>query len=100
MMIDNDSAAQITLSAVLAALGDPVRLEIVKELAQGERACGSFSVKVSQGTISHHLNILREVGIVGTRAEGKQRINFLRRSEMERDFPGLLNAVLKSQATL
>jgi DNA-binding transcriptional ArsR family regulator len=92
--------ASITLSAVLAALSDPVRLEIVRDLADGERPCGSFKVKVSQGTISHHLNILREAGVVGTRAEGKLRINFLRRTEMERDFPGLLNAVLKSRAPL
>lgn len=96
-MMRNIPATGAGLSEVLAALGDPVRLEIVRELANGERACGTFQVNVSHATISHHLTVLREAGIVGTRADGKQRINFLRRSEMERDYPGLLKAVLKAK---
>jgi DNA-binding transcriptional ArsR family regulator len=93
-------AVRSSLSAVLTTLSDPVRLEIVRELAKGERACGSFDVAVSQATISHHLTVLREAGVVGTRADGKQRINFLRIAEMKRDFPGRLNAILKSRAPL
>ena len=99
-MTRNTPVVGSSLSEVLTALSDPVRLEIVRELAKGERACGSFSVAVSQATISHHLTILREAGIVGTRADGKQRINFLRVDEMRRSFPGLLDAILKSHARL
>ena len=99
-MMRNIPAAGSTLSEVLAALSDPARLEIVRELAKGERACGTFAVQLSHATISHHLSVLREAGVVGTRADGKQRINFLRRDEMERDFPGLLNAILKSRKQL
>jgi len=99
-MMRNIPSVGNSLSAVLAALSDPVRLEIVRELAKGERACGSFSVSVSQATVSHHLSVLREAGIVGTRVYGKQRINFLRVAEMKRDFPGLLNAILESRVPL
>lgn len=54
---------------MLAALGDPVRLEIIRQLAHAEdvNAC-DFEVRppVSQPTLSHHLRILREAGLVRT----------------------------------
>ncbi|MCH5645655.1 MULTISPECIES: helix-turn-helix transcriptional regulator [unclassified Gordonia (in: high G+C Gram-positive bacteria)] len=56
-------------AAALKALADPVRLRLVSEVAAhpGGEACvcdisGSFAV--SQPTISHHLKVLREAGVV------------------------------------
>jgi hypothetical protein len=48
--------AAIELPAVLHALSDPIRLAVVRELADGgERVCGTFELPVSDSTRSHHL---------------------------------------------
>ena len=92
--------SEIRLPAVLSALGDPVRLEIVRQLdLGGERACGSFLIDMPKSSLSHHFRVLREAGIVGTRpARGKTGsalINWLRVTDLEALFPGLLSSVLK-----
>jgi len=55
------------------ALGDPIRLEIVK-LLLGKELCVCDildSFKVSQPTISHHLKVLKYAGLVSDNREGK-----------------------------
>ncbi|AKG24285.1 ArsR/SmtB family transcription factor [Calothrix sp. 336/3] len=87
----------ISLAGVLYALGDPVRLEIVRQLAtRGEQCCAGFEFAIAKSTMSNHFKILRESGVVWTRKEGTQHINSLRREELEVLFPGLLDAVLRS----
>jgi DNA-binding transcriptional ArsR family regulator len=87
----------ITLPGVLYALGDPVRLEIVRILAtQGEECCAGFDFAIAKSTMSNHFKILRQSGVVYTRKEGTQHINCLRRQELDSLFPGLLDAVLRS----
>jgi DNA-binding transcriptional ArsR family regulator len=52
---------------LLAALGDPARLAIVRQLAGDATVCAcDFAVcgELSQPTVSHHLRVLREAGIV------------------------------------
>jgi DNA-binding transcriptional ArsR family regulator len=89
---------KMELTTVLQALGDPIRLRIVGELAAGEpRACGTFShLGVGAPTISHHFKVLREAGLVDTEVKGSQRLNTLRREAVDADFPGLLDSVLES----
>ena len=84
------------LTEILQALGDPVRLAIVRELAGGEsRACGSFThLGVSHSTLSHHFKVLREAGVIETQAEGSARLNSLRREGLDARYPGLLGSVL------
>jgi DNA-binding transcriptional ArsR family regulator len=51
----------------LQALADPVRLAIVRELAASPEICAcDFTTVggVSQPTVSHHLKVLREAGVV------------------------------------
>ena len=85
----------MTLSQVLHALSDPVRLSIVKSIAaRGEQPCGTFVLSVAKSTASHHFRVLRETGIIQMRAEGTQYINSLRREDLDKRFPGLLDAVL------
>ena len=58
------------LAAKFKALGDSTRLAIVNQLASCEECCVCQleSLGVSQPTVSHHLKILREAGLVeGTR---------------------------------
>jgi DNA-binding transcriptional ArsR family regulator len=89
----------LDLTIVLQALGDPVRLEIVRRLAiDGERTCGTFELGISKATRSHHLKVLREAGVTHTRREGTHRHVSLRRDDLEARFPGLLDAVLAARA--
>jgi DNA-binding transcriptional ArsR family regulator len=89
------SADAITLSALMAALSDPVRVEIVRGLAAyGETACGTFELGVTKATRSHHFRVLREAGVTRTRVDGTRRMISLRREDLDARFPGLLDAVL------
>src|SRR5919109_3527291 len=85
----------LSLAAVLAALSDPVRLKIVCMLAGGgERPCGSFGLPIAKSTLTHHLKVLRDAGVIGQRPEGTTRMTYLRRKDLEVRFPGLLDSVL------
>lgn len=92
---DSDDRELATLATVLRALGDPVRLELVRRMAShGEERCLPADLRVAKSTLSHHWRILREAGISHTRPEGKARWMSLRRAELDARFPGLLDAVL------
>jgi DNA-binding transcriptional ArsR family regulator len=85
------------LSQVLQALGDPVRLEIVRKLArEGEVPCGKFGLDMPKSSLSHHFSVLRENGIIGCRAEGTSTFNFLMTEDLEKKFPGLLSGILSN----
>jgi DNA-binding transcriptional ArsR family regulator len=87
---------EITVEGVLRALADPVRLAIVRQLAADghEIACGGLTVPVTKSTLTHHLSILRQAGVVSGRQEGTTRFNSLRRKDLDALFPGLLDGVL------
>ena len=55
-----------SLSARFKALADPTRLAIVNRLASRDEACVCefSSLGLSQPTISHHLRVLREAGLI------------------------------------
>jgi len=95
MHSDEPHLDEMTLAAVMAALSDPMRVAIVRQLAaEGERTCGTFDLGISKATRSHHFRVLREAGITHTRAEGTHRHVSLRRDDVDVRFPGLLDAVL------
>ena len=96
--IHHPDRKDITLAGVLYALGDPVRLEIVKRLAEHQEAlsCCALQVPVAKSTLSHHIKVLREAGVIASQKEGTQYANSLRREDLEAQFPGLLDAVLKA----
>jgi ArsR family transcriptional regulator, arsenate/arsenite/antimonite-responsive transcriptional repressor len=56
------------------ALGDDTRQKILQMLLEGELSVGEIveAFDVSQPTISHHLNVLKQVDLVTSRKEGKQ----------------------------
>jgi len=87
----------LDLTTILQALGDPVRLKVVRTLAAGEQVCGGMELGISKSTRSHHFKTLREAGITDTRVEGTHRFLSLRRDDLEARFPGLLDAVLQAQ---
>ena len=88
----------IDLVTVLRALADPVRLEILRELAAQTEphtcSADAYDVDVTQATMSHHWRVLREAGVTSTIVDGRRRWIELRREDMEKRFPGLLDAVL------
>jgi DNA-binding transcriptional ArsR family regulator len=97
--IPHPAREDLDLASVLHALSDPVRLEIVAGLADGEeRACGSFDVGVTKSTCTHHFRVLREAGLIRQRQQGTMRLNSLRRDDLEARFPGLLGTILEAAA--
>jgi DNA-binding transcriptional ArsR family regulator len=90
---------EIELSAVLHALSDPVRLQIVAGVSDGgEHSCGSLQLPVTKSTCTHHFRVLREAGLIHQRQEGTSRLNSLRSGDLEARFPGLLATVLRAAA--
>jgi ArsR family transcriptional regulator, arsenate/arsenite/antimonite-responsive transcriptional repressor len=64
------------LIRVLKALADPTRFRMVQEIAAaGELSCGQVAelFDVSQPTVSHHLNVLVEAGVLSVRVDGQHR---------------------------
>ncbi len=96
--IAHPARSEIELAAVLHALSDPVRLEMVAALARsdGEPSCGSFDVPVTKSTCTHHFKVLREAGVIRQRPAGTARLNTLRRDDLDARFPGLLDTILHS----
>lgn len=90
----------ISLEQVFKALGDPVRFAAVKELldAEGEeKVCGTFNYTVTKATFSHHLQILREAGIIWTRVEGTRKFISVRSKDLNKRFPGLIPLIKSSK---
>ena len=85
-----------TLQQVLAALADPVRLEMVRRMARtGEPvACGDLYDTINKSTASHHFKILREAGLTERVVLGGQTHQLLRAREVEEALPGVLSSVV------
>jgi ArsR family transcriptional regulator len=71
---DVERGRAVRLAAVAKALGDPVRLQLIDVL---RRHAGKVCVcelvplfELSQPTISHHLKVLRDAGLVGSERQG------------------------------
>ncbi len=63
----------IDIAVICKALGDSNRLKIIQMLASGEK-CGCKlleAFEITQPTLSHHMKILCETGLVNDRKEGK-----------------------------
>ncbi|OWA35887.1 hypothetical protein B9G55_08345 [Saccharibacillus sp. O16] len=93
------AASDMTLTAVCAALGDPVRMKIAQCLAHsGEKNCSGFEVDhLSKSTLSHHIKILREAGLIQPRIQGKEHFYSLRTEELDQRFPGLIALLLAEE---
>ena len=90
---------EIELPAVLHALSDPQRLQIVRELAGAtpSRCPAARSSSTSRkSTMTHHFRVLREAGVIRQEREGTTKLTSLRREDLDARFPGLLDAVLSA----
>ena len=89
----------IELPAVMHALADPIRLELIRMLADDEEwDCGSLDehLTIHKSTVSHHYRVLREAGVTRTRVDGRFRYIHLNREALDERFPGLLGSVLNA----
>jgi DNA-binding transcriptional ArsR family regulator len=85
---------EVGLTSVLAALSDPTRLAIMQRLVRsGEAGCGEFESNLCKSTLSHHMKVLREAGLIQNRKEGT-RCWVAVRPEIAAEFPGLLETIL------
>jgi len=59
-------------AAVLTALGDPTRREILDKLRAGPRAVGEIAAEmtISRSAVSQHLKVLKESGLVAETRQG------------------------------
>jgi ArsR family transcriptional regulator len=68
-----EAAAAESLAARFKALADPTRVAIVNRLAAAEEVCVcdlNTAFDLSQPTISHHLKVLRDAGLVEASRRG------------------------------
>ncbi|MEZ7131473.1 ArsR/SmtB family transcription factor [Nonomuraea sp. AD125B] len=89
---------QIRIEDVLSALGNSVRLEVVRVLdAGGEHNCTSVLHRLgitAKSTMTHHWRVLRDSGVIWQRPSGRENLLVLRRDDLDARYPGLLDAIL------
>ncbi len=69
-------ARAATTTDAFNAVAEPRRRQIVEALAHGERPVNELvrEVGLAQPQVSKHLRVLREVGVVDVREQGRQRV--------------------------
>lgn len=72
-MNDSSTMDAATCANYLKALGDPVRLQVVRSLQAGELSVGDLAelLETEIANISHHLQVLYHADIVTKQREGK-----------------------------
>lgn len=67
-------------AAVLAALADPTREQIVRLLLNGEKSVGEIAERlpVSRPAVSKHLRVLEQAAVVAVRSEGTRNVYTVR----------------------
>ena len=83
-----------TVSSICKALGDPNRLKIVQMLSGCEKCACVILEKfnITQPTLSHHMTILCDSGLVNVRKEGKWSFYSLN-CETMRDFQSFIGTL-------
>lgn len=90
-----DTADYKKMSAFFKALGNPTRLKILMEIMKREKCVGDVEkiVRISQATISQHLAVLKECGIVECRKDGNMRCYSLRQPALVKNILNLFEGV-------
>ncbi len=96
------ATGDITLAGVLGALSDPMRLKILRKLlARRDRSvsCSGAApcAQMAKSTLSYHFRVLREAGLIRTTKQGVENLNSVRWDDVNKRFPGLLQAIMKFQ---
>ena len=96
------AAEELQLPRILAALAEPNRLATVQYVARSGESCCSEVMQqaglvMTKSTFSHHLRILREAGILTKRIQGTKGFTKLRKDDLDRRFPGLIDAIIDAE---
>ena len=86
----------IDIAVICKALGDSNRLQIIKMLSDGEK-CGCKlleAFQITQPTLSHHMKILCECGLVNDKRVGKWH-HYSINSDVWEQFSAFVNSVGK-----
>lgn len=95
--LPHPGADDLEVGPILLALADENRRRVIAELAaqpDEERLCASFDLPVSKSSRTHHWRVLREAGLVQQRDAGNRLYMRLRKKDLDRRFPGLIEAVV------
>lgn len=100
-MTDEPDIDDFDFARVLTAVADPVRLSILRQLAEADGAlsCGAIELPVTASTATHHFTALRQAGVLHQYYVGTSRMNLLRLEDVERAYPGFLPSVIAASAT-
>jgi DNA-binding transcriptional ArsR family regulator len=96
------SIEDVTVEAVLHALSDPVRVAIYAQIVQAEcpHTCSNFlrvsEKNIPKSTLSQHFKALREAGLIRGERQGVEMRITSRCSEINKRFPGLLEAIVNA----
>lgn len=83
---------------IAKALGDATRFAILKTIAtRGELSCGELAglFPIAQATVSHHLNVLVNAGLVEMRKQGQHHFFRLQKEALERFGRHLLQQLVR-----
>lgn len=101
---DPADARRLALAERLRALSHPVRLTMLETLGTADRCvCGELvrALPLAQSTVSQHLKVLQEAGLVRSRPEGQRSAYCLDRAALmalQADFDALFAALLGPDA--
>ena len=94
----------VPLEAILHALADPVRVSIFYEIVyqEGPKNCTKLvsvlDKPIPKSTLSQHMRILREAGLIRSERHGVEMRNTSRYGEVDARYPGLLLAIVTAHA--
>ena len=94
----------VPLEAILHALSDPVRVALFFEIVyqEGPRNCTKLvsvlDEPIPKSTLSQHMRILREAGLIRGERHGVEMRNTSRYGEVDERYPGLLLAIVTAHA--
>ena len=87
----------IGIETVFSALANPARAHIVESLLTRERwtaeSCTSFNLSLSRSSLTHHIRVMCDAGLVIEYDHGNRCEVTLRKEELDVRFPGLLDLV-------
>ena len=58
--------------------------------------CHALGIDGTKSTLTHHMRVLREAGLIWQEPTGTTKFTSLRRADIDARFPGLLDAVLRT----
>lgn len=96
--IPHPPTSALELATIMRVVGDPVRLQMVRLLSDGRpRVCGEISnaLGLPPSTSSYHLRLLRDAGVIRSRAQGTLRLVSLRSGDLDERFPGLVDVLTR-----